>query len=155
MGSMRGFPLIKNHERLANSEMENLISLILLNKVEKKAFLYVFLISILSLLSLIQANVLYIDDMVRVFSGYYLWNNDGRPLSSFASAFLQIGKPLTDISPLPQILSLVLYSLSSIYLGKIFRVNNLVLLSLGGIVFVLNPFNLQNFSYVFDSFTMG
>ena len=138
-----------------SSKITNLINLISLNKVEKKAFICVFLISVLSLLSLIQANVLYIDDIKRVFQSDYLWNMDGRPLSSFANIALQLGKPLTDISPLPQILSLALYSLSSIYLGKIFRVNNLVFLSLGGIVFVLNPFNLQNFSYVFDSFTMG
>ena len=135
--------------------MVNLIKLILLNKVEKKAFICVFLISVLSSLSLIQANVLYNDDIVRVFSGYTFWEIDGRPLSSFASTALQLGKPLTDISPLPQILSLALYSLSSIYLGKIFRVSNLVFLSLGGTAFVLNPFNLQNFSYIFDSFTMG
>ena len=135
--------------------MVNLINLISLNKVEKKAFICVFLISVLSLLSLIQANVLYVDDIGRIFSGEPFWEDDGRPLSSLASTALQLGKPLTDISPLPQILSLALYSLSSIYLGKIFRVNNLVFLSLGGIAFVLNPFNLQNFSYVFDSFTMG
>ncbi len=138
-----------------SSKIADLINLISLHKVEKKAFICVFLISVLSLFSLIQANVLYLDDFFRVFSGNPLWERDGRPLSSLASKALQLGRPLTDISPLPQILSLALYSLSSIYLGKIFRVNNLVFLSLGGIAFVLNPFNLQNFSYVFDSFTMG
>ena len=135
--------------------MVDLINLISLNKVEKKAFICVFLISIISLLSLIQANVLYLDDFKRVFSGQTFWENDGRPLSSLASVALQLGKPLTDISPLPQIISLAFYSLSSIYLGKIFKVNNLVFLTLGGLVFVLNPFNLPIFSYVFDSLTMG
>lgn len=88
-------------------------------------------------------------------SGYSLWEKDARPLASLASIILQLGLPLTDISPLPQILSLALYSLSSVYLGKIFKVNSSVLLSLVGIIFVLNPYNLQNFSYIFDSFTMG
>ena len=137
------------------AKLVNLINLISLNKVEKKAFICVLLTSVLSLLSLIQANVLYRADIRRVLLGYYLWDDDLRPLSSLASTALQLGKPLTDISPLTQILSLALYSLSSIYLGKIFRVNSLVFLSLGGIVFVLNPFNLQNFSFVFDSFFMG
>lgn len=136
-------------------ERDNLINLISLKKVEKKALICVFLISVLSLLSLIQANVLYVDDIGRILGSFGLWDEDARPLSSLVSQAIQLGKPLTDISPLPQILSLALYSLSSIYLGKIFRVNNLVFLSLGGIAFVLNPFNLQNFSYVFDSLTMG
>lgn len=133
----------------------NFMSSILLTEIEKKAFIYIFIISAISLFSLIQANVLYIDDIGRVLSGNTLWAKDGRPLSSLATQLIQLGKPLTDISPLTQILSVALYSLSAIYLGKVFRVNNLVFLSLGGIAFVLNPFNLQNFSYIFDSFTMG
>ena len=127
----------------------------MLTKVQKKAFICIFLISVLFCFSLIQANVLYIDDIRRVLSGDPGWENDGRPLASLASIAIQLGKPLTDISPLPQILSLALYSLSSVYLGKAFGVNNLVFLSLSGIAFVLNPFNLESFAYVFDSFTMG
>ena len=133
----------------------NLINLISFNKIQIKAFICVFLISLLSLLSLIQANVLYIDDITRVLSGNPNWEPVGRPLSNLVTELIQLGKPLTDISPLSQILSVALYSVSSIYLGKVFRVNNLVFLTLGGVAFVLNPFNLQNFSYVFDSFTMG
>ncbi|MEL4894516.1 glucosyltransferase domain-containing protein [Crocosphaera sp. Alani8] len=135
--------------------MINIIKLISLNKVEQKAFIYVFFVSILFLLSLIQANVLYVDDMYRVLSGYVYWNNDVRPLSTLIFKIIELGEPLTDISPLPQILSIALYSVSSIYLGKIFKVDNLIFLSLGGIAFVLSPFNLANFSFVFDSFTMG
>ncbi len=135
--------------------MARFIDLIWLTKVEKKAFICIFLISVLFCFSLIQANVLYIDDIRRVLSGVPGWENDGRPLSSLASIAIELGKPLTDISPLPQILSVALYSLSSVYLGKVFGVNNLVFLSLSGIAFVLNPFNLQSFAYVFDSFTMG
>ena len=134
---------------------ENWSDLILLDKVEKKAVIWVFLISLLCLWSLIQANVLYEDDILRVLSGDRFWNSDGRPLSSLVTIALQLGTPLTDISPLPQIMAIALYSISSIYLGKAFKVHNLVLLWLGGIVFVLNPFNLQNFAYIFDSLTMG
>ena len=115
----------------------NLISFISLNEVEKKAFICVFFISALSLLSLIQANILYVDDIARVLGNIGLWDDDGRPVASFVSRAIQLGEPLTDISPLPQIISIALYSLSSIYLGKIFRVNNLFLLSLGGIIFVI------------------
>lgn len=136
-------------------EKNNLISSISLNEVEKKALICVFFISALSLLSLIQANILYVDDIARVLGNIGLWDDDGRPISSFVSRAIQLGEPLTDISPLPQIISIAFYSLSSIYLGKIFRVNNLFFLSLGGIIFVLNPFNLQNFAYIFDSLTMG
>jgi hypothetical protein len=135
--------------------MARFIDLIWLTKVEKKAFICIFLISVLFCFSLIQANVLYIDDIRRVLEDDPGWENDGRPLASLASITIELGKPLTDISPLPQILCLALYSLSSVYLGKVFGVNNLVFLSLSGIAFVLNPFNLESFSYVFDSFTIG
>ncbi|MGC1306803.1 MAG: glucosyltransferase domain-containing protein [Phormidesmis sp.] len=136
-------------------KMLRLVDLISLSKIEKRAFLCIFSIVVLSLLSLIQADTLYMDDMFRVLMGVTFWENDGRPLASLASQAIQLGQPLTDVSPLPQILALALYSLSAVYLGKVFEVNDVLFLSLCGVCFALNPFNLQNFCYIFDSFTMG
>ncbi len=48
-------------------------------------------------------------------------------------------------------MAFAIYSLSAIYLGKLFKVHNLLFLTLSGIVFVLNPFNLENFAFMFDS----
>ena len=135
--------------------MKNIISYLLLSKVEKKAFVNIFLIALLAMSSLLTANILYSDDLTRVTTGETFWNANGRPLASLISLVLQLGKPLTDISPLPQILALAIYALSAVYLGKLFQVDNLLLLTLCGTVFVLSPFNLQNFAFVFDSYTMS
>ena len=135
--------------------MNNIFSYFSLSKTEKKAFVNIFLTSLLAMSSLLLANILYSDDITRVTTGETLWNDNGRPLSSLISILLQLGKPLTDISPLPQILAFAIYALSAIYLGKLFKVNNLLLLTLSGIIFVINPFNLQNFAFIFDSFPMA
>lgn len=135
--------------------MHRYIDTFLLSKNEKKAYALIFLSSCLFSLSIIQSNILYVDDYRRVLTGGTYWSTDGRMLSTFLSLLLQLGDPLTDISPLPQIASIALYSLSAIYLGKAYKVNDLNLLVLSGFAFVMNPFNLQCFSYIFDSFTMG
>ena len=131
------------------------MSYYLLSKVEKKAFINIFFITLFSMSSLLLANLLYSDDLTRVTTGETFWNDNGRPFASLISIGLQLGKPLTDISPLPQVLAFAIYSLSAVYLGKLFKVNDLLLLTLSGVIFVLNPFNLQNFVFVFDSFTMA
>ena len=126
-----------------------------LSKLEQKAFFFIFSITLFALSSLLIANVLYSDDFTRVTTGETLWNDNGRPLSSFVSILLQLGQPLTDVSPLPQLLAFALYALSGIYLAKLFEVNNFLLVTLCGTIFSLNPFNLQNFTFVFDSFPMA
>ncbi len=135
--------------------MKKILTYFSLSKVEKKAFVNIFFITLFAMSSLLLANILYSDDVTRVATGETFWNDNGRPLSSLISVVLQLGKPLTDISPLPQILAFAIYSLSAVYLGKLFKVHDLLLLTLCGVIFVINPFNLQNFAFVFDSFTMA
>lgn len=125
------------------------------SKVELKAFISIFFITLVAMSSLLLANGLYSDDFTRVISGEPLWNANGRPLSTFISVALQFGKPLTNISPLPQLFAFTLYSLSAIYLGRLFKVNDLLLLTLSGVIFVINPLNLQNLVFIFDSFPMA
>jgi hypothetical protein len=129
--------------------------LISLNKKEQKAFLFIFFISLLCLSSLLQSNQLYIDDFLRVMQGETYWEANARPMASFVSLFFQLGKPLTDISPLPQIICVALYALGIIYLARVFEIDNLLLLTLSGIIFVINPYNLSLYSFIFDSFPMG
>ena len=135
--------------------MNNIFRYFLLSKVEKKAFINIFLITLFAMSSLLLANILYADDLTRLVTGKIFWNDVARPLSSLVSVVLQLGKPLTNISPLPRVLAFAVYSLSAIYLGKLFKVHNLLFLTLSGIVFVLNPFNLENFAFMFDSFPMA
>ncbi|MDJ0650754.1 MAG: glucosyltransferase domain-containing protein [Xenococcaceae cyanobacterium MO_188.B19] len=132
-----------------------IFKLISLDKKYQKAFLFIFFISLVCLSSLLQANQLYMDDLYRVMEGNTHWEYNGRPIASLLTILLQLGIPLTDISPLPQIICFVLYSLSVVYLAKIFKVNDLVLLILSGIIFVINPYNLSIYSFTFDSFPIG
>ena len=135
--------------------MNKVFDYIRLSKVEQKAVFLIFIVATFALSSLLIANVLYSDDFTRVTTGETFWNDNGRPLSSLVSILLQLGQPITDISPLPQILAFAIYALSAVYLGKLFQIDNFLLLTLCGIIFVLNPFNLQNFTFVFDSFPMA
>lgn len=134
---------------------KNLLKLIVFNSIEKKAFFAIFSISLICLSSLLQANQLYMDDFYRVMEGKTYWEENGRPVASLVSLILQLGSPLTDISPLPQLLGFCLYSLSIIFIAKIFEIDNLILLVLSGIVFVINPYNLSIYSFTFDAFPMS
>lgn len=126
-----------------------------LSKTETQAFLVIFSLAVLAASALLAADVHYSDDLIRVRTGETLWNANMRPLATLLVAALQLGTPLTDVSPLFQILTLGLYSLSAVYLSRLCGVSDLVFTVLCGLVFVLTPFNLGSFAYQFDSLIMG
>ncbi len=134
---------------------QNIILWFSLSKKEQKAFLWILTISLLCLWSLFQANSLYMDDLFRTNLGVTNWEHVGRPMSSWLSLILQWGKPLTDISPLPQIICLVLYCLSFVLVAKFYTIKSVSLLILSGVIFVINPYNLAIYSFVYDSFPMS
>ncbi len=70
--------------------MNNIFSYFLLSKVEKKAFVNIFLITLFAMSSLVLANILYSDDLTRVVTGETKWNDVGRPLSSLISVVIQL-----------------------------------------------------------------
>lgn len=131
------------------------LKLISLNKKEQKVYIYILSICLLSLYSLFQSNTLYMDDYWRLVDGNTGWDFNVRPLATQITLLLQLGRPFTDISPLPQIIGIALYVLGIIYIARIFKIDNLLFLTLSGIVFVLNPYNLSLYSFTFDSFCMG
>ncbi|MBL1209212.1 glucosyltransferase domain-containing protein [Geminocystis sp. GBBB08] len=96
------------------------MSLLILNKQEIKAFLCILGISIFGLISLFQANTLYLDDYWRLVDGKMGWDFNARPLATFIIKFLQLGEPFTDISPFFQIIGISFFSLGIIYLNRIY-----------------------------------
>lgn len=134
--------------------LTEIFRILALSKQELKLFIWILVISIFGLSSLFQANTLYIDDYIRAMSDLG-WNFNGRPLATFLTTVLQLGRPFTDISPLPQIIAVAIYSLGVIYLARIFKFNNFLFLLLIGLITILNPYNLSMFPFVFDSFTMS
>ena len=89
-------------------------------KKYKIPFIIIGLLLLLSVSSILRANFKYVDDIGRTVNGYRGWSNFSRYLSSFLSIFLHGDTYLTDISPLPQILAIVLMSISSVLLLHLF-----------------------------------
>jgi len=110
----------------------------------------------LGILTIIRANFLYRDDILRAGEGSRLWFCGSRYVSEILSIFIHTDTVLTDISPLPQLLAILILSLSSVLLvyiignKKITTVGLLASIPLG-----LSPYFLECLSYKFDSVYMA
>jgi len=119
----------------------------------KKAFLILAGIYTLGISAILRANFNYIDDMGRVAGGYRNWKNFSRFLSEALSPFIHMDSYLTDVSPLPQLIAVLLLTFSGIILLYIVYERNcfsiwelIALVPLG-----LNPYFLECISYKYDS----
>jgi len=107
---------------------------------------------LLGTLTIIRSDYLYNDDVGRAIAGYRGWYNWSRYISEFASIFIHADTNLTDISPLPQLLSVLMLAISSVLLvyvtgnRKITVVRLLASIPLG-----LSPYFLECLSYKFDA----
>lgn len=66
----------------------------------------------LGISAILRADFNYRDDLKRVALGYRGWNNFGRYLSTILSTFIHGDSYLTDISPLPQLIAVLLLAVS-------------------------------------------
>ncbi len=113
-------------------------------------------LSLLYVFPVVLANMYYNDDLARSLYGATGWSGDGRPLGEALMLFLCGGEPVSDIAPLPLILSvfllsyvLVLYAKAN--LDSVFDETFLICI----LLFVItNPFAVVNVSYRFDSIIM-
>lgn len=102
------------------------------------------------------ANRYFIDDLGRSSFGYFGWGSNGRPVADFImSAIHGFTEYNTDISPMPLIIALVIYSLVSVAYVENLNPNLTntakITASLG---FIINPFFLENLSYKYDVLPM-
>jgi len=107
----------------------------------------------LGILTIIRANFLYRDDIWRAAEGARGWFlYFSRHITEILSIFVHADSVLTDISPLPQLLAILMLSVSSVLLvyiignKKITTVGLLASIPLG-----LSPYFLECLSYKFDS----
>ncbi len=119
----------------------------------KKSFGILMFVYIIGLSSLLRANFNYIDDMERVAKGSKGWDNYSRYLSNFLSSFIHADTYLSDVSPLPQIIAIMLLTIAGIISYYViseqtkFTLEFLIaLIPLG-----LSPYFLECLSYKFDS----
>ena len=118
----------------------------------RKPVLLLSAIYLLGIITIIRANFSYLDDIGRAVNGSRGWYNWSRYISEFFSIVIHADTNLTDISPLPQLLAVLMLSISSVFL--VYVVSNkkiTVIRLLASIPVGLSPFFLECISFKFDS----
>lgn len=118
-----------------------------------QAFLCLFLINFFACFALLRDNVNYIDDIGRTAFGYKGWGNFSRFSSSGLAHVIHADSYLSDISPIPQLIALILISIAGIILIKAIaqseRISFLQIIAV--LPLGLSPYFLECLSYKFDS----
>jgi len=125
-------------------------------EIDFKAFvkpgLLMFIIYLLGIFTIIRANVLYIDDIGRAAGGGRGWYNWSRYISDYLSILIHGDTVLTEISPLPQLLAILMLSLSSVFLVYVISNKKITVVGLlASIPLGLSPYFLECLSYKFDA----
>ncbi len=125
-------------------------------KLSKRNSFYISLIiSTLFVYPLINAGVYYIDDIPRSQTGYVGWFRLGRPLSEYIYTILSLGQNIAiDVSPLPQILSILVMAWCINKLShSFFEERTFTTIAISSLSFV-SPLFLHNVAYKYDSLSM-
>ncbi len=95
---------------------------------------------------------LYIDDIGRSMRGYAMWwDLGGRPLADLFITIINLGSPLVNTFPLPQLISISLLVVAGICLARAFGVESRLMAALCTLPLAGQPYYLENMSYSFDS----
>lgn len=122
----------------------------------KERFMF-FLVSLcLYIFPLMLKNVLYYDDNNRILHGRAYWDVDGRPLTDAVMYLLNfnIGN-IGNVAPLPLLLSVIFLAAIFTYISEKINYKKTIWSQLPLLLFVVNPFYLQNFSYQYDCLGMS
>ena len=107
---------------------------------------------LLGFFTIIRANFSYLDDLYRSVSGDRGWYDWSRYVSEFASIFVHADTNLTDISPLPQLLAILILSVSSVLLVYVTGNKQITIARLlASIPIGLSPYFLGCLSFKFDA----
>jgi hypothetical protein len=120
----------------------------------QKVFIAASLLYGLAIYPILHADRFYIDDLGRARTGYLGWTTDGRPLSNLVVETLNLGAPISDLTPLPQLLAVLLLAWLAVTLAKKFAIPGTWRAPLILAPLVVNPFFLENLSYKFDVLPM-
>ena len=135
--------------------MEKIKNILKISENWKKVFVILVGIYVIAISALIREDYDYIDDMGRAAYGYTGWEERfSRYLSTFLSHMIHAGTFLSDISPFPQLLAIIILAISSVLIIKIL-VGEDEKCSLWEIIAVipvgLSPYFLECISYKYDS----
>jgi len=146
--------LTASGKRLANeikSEIRDCLA-----KIDWRSFIKPVLVMsgiyLLGILTIIRANFSYTDDLKRAIEGFRRWYDWSRYVSEFSSIFVHGDTNLTDISPLPQLLAVLLLSISSVLLVYVIADKKITVTRLlASIPLGLSPYFLGCLSFKFDA----
>jgi len=137
--------------RKVKQEMKNCLS-----EMDFRSFIKPILLMsgvyFLGIFTIIRANYSYLDDLGRAIDGSRRWYDWSRYVSEFSSIFIHGDTRLTDISPIPQLIAVLILAISSVVLvyvignKKITAVRLLASIPLG-----LSPYFLECLSFKFDA----
>ncbi len=118
-----------------------------------RGYISLCVIYYLSISALVRANIDYHDDMQRIVDGVPGFELFSRHLMGFLSKVVNTGTYLADISPLTQILAVLLVAAASMILILTFsRENRITIWNLIAVLPLgLSPYFLECFSFKFDS----
>ena len=117
-----------------------------------KPVLLMFVIYSLGIFTIIRANFLYIDDIKRSIEGCRGWSDWSRYVSEFLSIFVHADTNITDISPLPQLLAVLIMSLSSVLLVYIIGNRRIsIIMLIASTPLTLSPYFLECLVFKFDA----
>ncbi|ARP85385.1 hypothetical protein CAL13_03495 [Bordetella genomosp. 9] len=122
---------------------------------QTKIFLAALALYGLALYPILHADRFYIDDLGRSLSGYLGWGTDGRPLANVVMELANLGTPLVDLSPLPQLAAIGMFAWLATVLEKRFRLSGAWAAPLALLPLLASPFFLENLSYKFDALPMS
>lgn len=111
---------------------------------------------LLYVLPVILANRYYNDDLARSLYGATGWNGDGRPLAESIMLFVSGGEPLTDISPLPLLMAVVVLAMVlTVYAKKnLSFCENAICVAMALLFILVQPFTMAGISYKYDCLFM-
>lgn len=122
--------------------------------MKNKSFFLSIVSGLIVLLPILIANRLYVDDIGRATHGYLSWDDNGRPLASLIMKLVTTNSSMIDVSPLPQLLGVILFCaaihLLSIRIGVDNKFDRVLIVA----ATVSTPIILENLSYKFDALTM-
>ncbi|HHN8306298.1 TPA: glucosyltransferase domain-containing protein [Morganella morganii] len=121
---------------------------------EKNFYLSCLLVFFIYTFPLIISDIYYLDDLGRAIDGHG-WDHDARYLTNIIYSALTFGGLVINISPYPLIISLLFFSLSSVYLTRIFSIKRSIVSVLFCSLLMTSPFYIENLSYKFDSLSMS
>lgn len=109
---------------------------------------------VLCFFTIFTSGYLYIDDRNRVINNFTGWRDQGRPLADVFFYFFKVNGVVVDITPIPQIISILLLSFSIVLLSEIGGSGKYRRAFCSLSIFT-TPFFIQNISYRFDNVIMS